>query len=107
MPMRVGLIAYPLFLIVIAASKGGVVSKYAKAQAFSADTSRRPASLSIRDTNAVRAAVKRGLLINTGDGRYYVNQSKYRRRRRVTFAALVAAGIILALFAVYALLPEI
>lgn len=106
MPMRIGLIAYPLFVIAIAASKGGVVSKFAKANAFSPETARKPASLSIRDTDSVCAAAKRGLLIATANGLYYVNQTRYRRRQRLTIAALAALGIIIALLTVYAFFSD-
>ncbi len=96
MPLRIGLIAYPLFAIAVALSKGGIVSKFARAGALSPETARKPGSLSINDVEMVKSAAKRGMLVATGDGRYYVNRTKYKRRQRFINAGLLGAGVLIA-----------
>lgn len=106
MPLRIGLIIYPLFAVAVAGSKGGVVSKFARAHATSPGTARKPASLSIRDLDTVRSAARHGLLVATGDGRYYVNLPRYVRRQRWVKAGLIAAGVIILLVTLLALWRE-
>lgn len=83
----------------------GTVTRFVRARAFGVDTARKPASLGIEHVDFVHAAARRGLLVATADGRYYVNAAVHRRRRR-TFGALAAAlGLLLALAAAISLLP--
>ncbi len=96
MPMRLGLLVYPAFAIAVAASRGGIVSKFARAGAFSPETARKPASLSIHDLEMVKSVAKRGMLVAASDGRYYVNRPRYERRRRYINAGLLCAGALIA-----------
>jgi hypothetical protein len=106
MPLRLSLLLYPSFAIAVAASRNGAVSPFLRARAFSPETARKPASLCIRNVEAVRSAARRGILIDAGNGRYYLNQGKYRRRRRMITAALVSAGVVIGLLTVLAFMPR-
>jgi hypothetical protein len=103
--MRLGLLVYPLFALAVAASRGGVVSKFVEAKALSPETARRPESLCIRDIQAVRAAAKRGVLVAVANGRYYVDERRYRRQRRTVNAALIAGAVVLGGLTVLAFWP--
>jgi hypothetical protein len=49
--------------------------------------------LELRERYILPDAVKRGLLVDVGDGRYYVNVPAFRRRRRLTITLAVAVGL--------------
>jgi hypothetical protein len=105
MPLRLTLLVYPLFAIAVAASRNGGIGPFLQAGAISPETARKPASLCIRNVDAVRSAARRGILIDVGNGRYYLNQGKYRRRRRLTTAVLVSAGVVIGLLTILAFMP--
>lgn len=87
---------FPLFLIALFIGQKGVISSYARARAFSEQTARRPGSLKIENHDLVRDAVAKGKLIATGDGRYYLDAARFRRRQkllRATFLIVVVAGL--------------
>jgi len=105
MPLRLSLLVYPLFAITVAASRNSAIGPFLQARAISSETARKPASLCIRDVDAVRRAARRGILIDAGRGRYYVNQRKYLRRRRVVTAAIVGAGLIVGALTILSFLP--
>lgn len=105
MPLRLSLLVYPLFAIAVAASRNSAIGPFLQARAISPETARKPASLCIRDVDAVRRAARRGILIDAGRGRYYVNQRKYLRRRRVVTAAIVGAGLIVGALTILSFLP--
>lgn len=90
------MLLFPLFIIALAVGRKGVVSTFARARAFSPETARRPKSLKLENEDLVRDAVKRGKLIALGDGRYYLNAEKFRRRQRLfrlALMAIVVAGV--------------
>ena len=95
MPIRLGLLIYPLFILVIVfGQSAGIVRKFLKAGAISADTARKPTSVGIKHLDVIPDAVRKGALIPTGDGRYYVNVQRLERVRRtwrhVTIGATAA-----------------
>lgn len=99
MPIRIGLLVYPVFLTLVAISKGGPVGRLMKAGAISPETARKPESLGVNDPRVVQSWADDGLLIAVGDGRYYVNVAAYRGRKRLliaNFAMIGVAGIALA-----------
>jgi hypothetical protein len=105
MPLRIGLLVYPMFVMAIALGQRGPVGKFIRAGAVSPETARRPASLDIMYIDTVQAAVKRGILVRTGDGRYYVNlRVHHQRRRRIAIALAVVTGAFL-VFALLAFMP--
>ncbi|MCA9312045.1 MAG: hypothetical protein KDA21_12610 [Phycisphaerales bacterium] len=81
MPFRVGVLAYPLFLMVIGASRADAVGPYERAEAYTPERSRRPESLNV-PYKAIRRALKRGLLVAAGPGRYYLDRKAVARRDR-------------------------
>ncbi len=105
MPLRVGLIAYPVFVVFLALSKRGTVSKFVQAHAVSPETARKPVSVGVNDPDAVRSATAKKLLIATGDGRFYVDEKRYRARQRMVTFAFGAVGVLIVLLTVVALLP--
>lgn len=107
MPLRIGLIVYPLFAVAALGSRRGVVSTFARANAMTPGSARKPASLSIRDLDTVRSAARHGMLVATGDGRYYVNVPKYLRRQRWVTAGLVAAGVLILAVTVMMFWPDL
>ncbi|MCL4222397.1 MAG: hypothetical protein KJZ65_13620 [Phycisphaerales bacterium] len=81
MPARVGLLAYPVFVLVTQLSKPSAVPAFEKAGAFSPETSRRPSSLNV-PMKAMRRALRRNLLVPVGDGRFYLDRHALRRADR-------------------------
>lgn len=101
MPMRWGFALYALASIVILVAKPGPVGRYARARAFSAGMARRPESLEIKNASALlENPVRSGLLVPVGDGRYYLDPLKYRRRRRLLWGAIAVAGLVIGAAAV-------
>lgn len=95
MPLRIGLLVYPLFVLVIVfGQSAGTVKKFLKAGATSPDTARKPASVGVKHPDVIPDAVQKGALIPTGDGRYYVNVDRLERVKRnwryVTIAGTAA-----------------
>ena len=106
MPMRLGLIVYPLFILALMFGKSaGTVSKFMKAGAQSAATARKPASVGVSDMELVKRAEKRRALIGTGDGRYYVNVPRLLRVRKRYRAAAIGATVVFAALLVLAWHP--
>lgn len=105
MPLRLSLVVYPLFAFAVAMSQKGVASKFAEAGAISPETARKPSSLFVRDMDAVRSAARKGVLVSTGDGRFYVNQPVYRRRQRWMWGLLIGGGVVIAALTVVAYMP--
>jgi hypothetical protein len=105
MPLRLSLLVYPLFAIAVAASRNGVIGPFLQARAISPETARKPASLCVRDVDAVRRAARRGVLIDAGKGRYYVNRRKYLHRKRLFTAALIGAGVVVGVLTILSFLP--
>lgn len=100
MPFRLGLVAYPLAILAIAVTRRTAAGAFDDANAYDPDSSRRPESLGV-STRLANRAVAKGLLVPVGDGRYYLNKRRARRREvrllalailpPLAFAALVLA----------------
>lgn len=90
MPLRLAALAYPAFFGALYLSRPNAVAAFEKANAYSVETSRRPKSLEV-PLKPLKKAVKKGLLIPVGDGRYYVNRAAVRRsdRKKILFFVLV------------------
>ncbi len=94
--IRLTALLMPLGMLALARSMGkNVPARFYEAKAFSAETSRRPASLGIDRAPFIADAVKSGVLVPVGDGRYYVNRPLYVRRRNRLWIAATAAGLLL------------
>jgi hypothetical protein len=82
----------PVSILLLMRKDQGPVGKFLRAGAVSEETARRPSAIGIVRLFLVQDAARRGVLIATGDGRYYVDVPTYRRRRRRTITlALLAA----------------
>ena len=96
MPFRtIGAVLFPLMILAMILKQKGPVERYLKAGAVSPETARRLTDLELREHYILPDAVKRGLLVETGDGRYYVNVAAFRRRRRRIVALAIVAGLAL------------
>ena len=105
-PYRIGLMAYPLFLLLTVRSNGSAAAKLRKAGAISAETARRPETVGVaRSLGLVRDGVESGVLRPTGDGRYFVDVPAYRRRRRRQIALLVGGSAVFTLLLVLLIHP--
>lgn len=93
------------FVIFIVAQRTGTVARFIRARAFSPETARRPASVGVEFAETLHRPVKRGLLLRTGDGLYYVCVPRLlvirRQRRRMLAAIGVLAAV--ATFVLFAL----
>ncbi|MFO0873529.1 MAG: hypothetical protein U0575_06105 [Phycisphaerales bacterium] len=85
MPAGFGSIALPISILLMVLRQRGPVQAFVKAAAVSADTARRPSSLGIHSEYMIEPLVRSGLLVSTGDGRYFVDQRVVRRRARITY----------------------
>jgi hypothetical protein len=103
MPMRIGLILYPLVPLILVGSQRGPISVFYRAGAISPETARRPQS--VKAKGELDRSIKRGLLVPTGDGRYYVNVDAYRRRVRLSWAIGIALTLLFAAAAVVLFWP--
>lgn len=81
MPFRIGVLMYPASLIAIQLARPNAVAAFEKADAFSIETSRKPGSLGV-PMKAVSKAIRKRLLVATGDGRYYLDRRAIRRSDR-------------------------
>jgi hypothetical protein len=93
MQLSWGAIAFPLMILIPALQQRGPATVFLRAGATSPDTARRPGSIKAKGN--MEGAIKSGVLIDLGDGRYYVNEGRYRQRRaRLTWAfAGVGVGL--------------
>jgi len=86
-----GALIMPLAIISLLLRDRGPVGTFIKAGATSPETARKPQSLSITNPDLYAGAIKRGILVSTGGGLYWVDVSALQRvRRRVIIAATVA-----------------
>jgi hypothetical protein len=97
MPVRIGIIAYPLLLLILAFGRNtGTVSRFVKAGAISPPTARKPASVGIKYPELMERPVRKNMLIATGDGRYYANMALVARKRRQMMGLATAALLLVA-----------
>ena len=94
--LKLGAIAFPLFVLIMAAKQKGPVKKFLKAGAISPDTARKLASVEVAGPYYISGALKRGVIVAVGDGRYYLDLPVYRRRRKrlLTALGLIAAAVV-------------
>lgn len=79
MPMRVAAMAYPLVAMALIARKNAAIGPFVDVDAFSPETARKPESLKV-DYRSVRRALRAGVLVAVGDGRYFVDQRAWKKR---------------------------
>jgi len=94
MPMRLGVLAYPAFVLMIQMTRPSAVPAFERVSAYDEATSRRPASLEVPH-KAVARAVRKGLLVPVGDGRYYLDRDAVRRADRRNLTLMLASGVVM------------
>lgn len=93
MPSKLGALAYPLMLGGLLLSRQSAVGEFERVKAFDESSSRRPESLNVR-RKLVQKAVEKGLLVAVGDGRYYVDMARVRRRDRTALLLWGGGGLV-------------
>lgn len=101
--LKLGMVAYPLVAVGMIAHKNAAIGPFVDVNAFTPDTARKPESLKV-DYRAVRRAVRTGVLVPVGDGRYFVDEPRWKKR---FIRNLVVFGGIGALLMGIILMPEI
>lgn len=79
-----------------------IIRAYREAEALDQANARRPEDLGVASRLAFRGLVRRGVLIDSGAGRYYIDSiaaERFIRRRRARLWA--GLGIVLMVFMVY------
>jgi len=94
MPFRIGAVAYPIGLLLLARKLPSPVAAFRKASAYSVETARKPASLGLTGAWLFEGALKSGLVVATGDGRYYLDPVKDRARRKRFWAAAIGVMLV-------------
>jgi hypothetical protein len=95
MPLSLGGLIIPASLIALFLKLKGPAQTFMAAGALSPETARRPASVGVHAEYLIAPLVRSGLLIAAGDGRYYANAAKIRRRALLLYGfcgALAAIG---------------
>lgn len=89
---------------IIAGKQKQILRRFRAGGATSADRARSPEELGCRISIVFRGLVRRGLLVETSEGRYYLDSQRTdefleRRRKGVLFALLLTLVIVLVLLA--------
>lgn len=91
MPLRLGAIALPIGLLLLARKMPSPLAAFRRANALSPQTARKPSTLNL-PTWSIEAAQRKGLVVPTGDGRYYLDPERDRARRRSWSIAMVVTA---------------
>lgn len=89
-----GALLFPAAVLGMLLRSKGPLDPFLQARAFTPETARRPSSLAVTNAHALRTAERAGILIPAGDGRYYIDIARYRRRRFALLAVLAAILIV-------------
>lgn len=98
-----GALIMPLAIISLLLRDRGPVGKFIKAGATSPNTARKPRSLEITNPDLYAGAVRRGILVPTDDGRYWVDLATWRRSRRRIVIMATALLVLIGVVALYVL----
>ncbi len=91
------MVAYPIAVVLLAASRPSAIGAFEAVKAYTPETARRPQGLKVR-LKSVAKAVRKGLLVPVGDGRYYVDRRAVRRQdARLILGAAITLGLVTAL----------
>lgn len=99
--MSIGALILPASIVAMFLRLKGPAQLYLAAGATSPETARRPGSVGIQAEYLIEPLVRNGLLIDAGEGRYYANAPKLRRRALLLYGfcgamACVGAGFLIA-----------
>lgn len=96
-----GMFLIPLMIIALMLRDRGPVATFTKAGAISPETARRADSLKITRRYMLDGPLRRGVLVQTEDGRYWVDRERVRTLRlRLIVAAIIVTIIAGAVVAV-------
>jgi hypothetical protein len=90
MPLRIGLLAYPLMIFALQMGRPSATAAFERAGAVTPETSRRPSTLEV-PMRATRRAIRKKLLVPVGDGRFYLDERAVRRADRRTMILMIIA----------------
>jgi hypothetical protein len=96
MPFSYSILMMPAMILGMAIKDPSPIARYVKAGATTPDTARNPVSLKIRGRYLLKSAIRRGVLIDAGEGRYFVDLNAYRRRRIRFIGVLMATAAVVA-----------
>ncbi len=97
MLFKIRIITLPVAIVLLILKDQGPTAKFIKAGAISPERARKPASIKVERLYLMTGAIKRGVLVALDDGRYYVDMTVYRHRRRMVIIA--STLVVAALFA--------
>lgn len=100
MPLRLGAIALPIGLLLLARKMPSPLAAFRRANATAPETARKPSTLNL-PAWSIEDAQRKGLIVSTGDGRYYLDVARDRARRRVWSIAMIAAAVLTAPLAIW------
>lgn len=86
-------LAFPLMILIPVLKERGPAARFFNAGAISPETARKPSTVSAKGD--LSGVIKIGVLVDVGDGRYYVDAERYRQRRSRQVVTLCVLGVIL------------
>jgi hypothetical protein len=93
-------LAFPVMVLLMSLKQKGPIHRFIKAGATTPATARKLASMDVRGPYWVSGSIRRGVLVEVGDGRYFVDLERYRRhRRRLLTVFTIVTVIAMALLA--------
>jgi len=93
MPLTLGGLILPASIIALVIRLKGPAQKFLAAGAVSPETARRPLSVGIQADYMIEPLVRSGLLIAAGDGRYYADAVRIRRRNMLLYGVCGAMAV--------------
>lgn len=93
-----GAAIFPLMMLAMLLRDRGPVKLFLQHGAISPETARKPATVAVKHRDLLHGPVRRGVLVATGDGRYWVDQQALRRlRRRVIIGCSLVTAVLVIL----------
>jgi hypothetical protein len=92
---KLGLLLFPVMIITRVMKDPSPIVRFIKAGATAPDTARNPVSVNVTRRSHLDRAVRQGVLIDAGEGRFYVDVEAYRHRRRRAILVVTIGTILL------------
>lgn len=94
MPLSIGAIILPASILAMVLRMKGPAQKFVAAGAVSLETARRPLSVGIQADYMIEPLVRSGVLVAAGDGRYYADMARIRRRNRLLYGVCAVMALV-------------